>query len=118
MSIEKNRLLMESQVKKLKGQLNESIITGDEMHKKVFGSIYDKMVDDLQKKYVKTISAKVKKALIGKVVEYENSSERTDAAIKSVDKIWTKPYYENSVYLNIDVTLEDGSTEELDYRIY
>lgn len=120
MSIEKNRLLMEQQIQKLKGQLNEDSaqITHDEISDEVLGGIYGTMTSALQKKYVKIITPKIKKALVGKTAELQDGIEEyTDSPIKSVGKIWIEPYYEGALLLMVNVKLEDGKTKTLEYYI-
>mgnify|MGYP006196046081 CR=1 FL=1 len=111
---------MEHQVKKLKGQLNEDSaqITHDEMSDEVLEGIYGTMVSVLQKKYVKIITPKIKKALVGKTAELQDGIEEyTSSPIKSVSSVWIEPYYEGALLLMVNVKLEDGKTVTLEYYI-
>ena len=120
MSIEKNRQLMIEQIQRLKGQLNEDStqITHDEISDEVLGGIYETMVSAVKKKYVKIITPKIKKALVGKSAELQDGIEEyTSSPIKSVSSVWIEPHYEGTLLLMVNVKLEDGKTETLEYYI-
>ena len=120
MSIEKNRQLMIEQIQRLKGQLNEDStqITHDEISDEVLGGIYETMVSAVKKKYVKIITPKIKKALVGKTAEIQDGiPEYTSSPIKSVSSVWIEPYYEGALLLMVNVKLEDGKTKTLEYYI-
>ena len=81
MSIEKNRLLMENQVKRLKGQLNEAKVVGGlsdfEFEEKVedaIDGVYGREVEKAEKTTLKKLMPVLKKLFIGQVIPDEEGN--------------------------------------------
>jgi len=85
MSIEKNRLLMETQIKRLKGELNENKSIGDVY--KVTDSIYGGMIKNVMTKLKKDIESALNRKLKGKVLDGlfdDDSGDIIKSPIKTV----------------------------------
>ena len=125
---------MEQQVKKLKGQLNESSFPKNVIQtnkseiiavRKMATSFWNKSHDALVKKYEKMIIPKLKKSLIGKEVESSDYSfaatDSSDAIrlIKDVTGVHLDTYTERGYpELFVTIKLEDGSTVRLNFTMW
>jgi len=118
MSIEKNRLLMENQVKRLKGQLNEQNIAKFEKIEDSINDMRSKYFSVARAKFMKSVKAKIPKMLIGKLAETDGDYyAKTPSPIKSVDKIKEVDDYDGTDVV-VSVTLENGEAVDIYYHLF
>jgi len=118
MSIEKNRLLMETQVKRLKGQLNEQNIAKFEKIEDSINDMRSKYFSVARVKFMKSVKAKIPKMLIGKLAETDSDFyPKTSSPIKSVDKIEEVDDYDGTDVV-VSVTLENGKAVDIYYHLF
>tara|TARA_R110000851_G_scaffold287352_1_gene441306 strand:+ start:1637 stop:2002 length:366 start_codon:yes stop_codon:yes gene_type:complete len=117
---------METQIQKLKGQLNESshpqnVIQANKSEiiavRKMATSLWNKSHGALVKKYEKMIIPKLKKSLIGKEVDTSTGSTDGISLIKDVTDVHLEPYEHGYPELTVTIKLEDGSTGRLEYSM-
>jgi|10_taG_2_1085330.scaffolds.fasta_scaffold07335_2 hypothetical protein len=122
MSIEKNRLLMEQQVKRLRGELNESP-SGDVTYdtaEVVLLDVWWDVLEKAQNRAIKKMMPVLKKLIKGKRIEisYKGSLKYTSSPVKEIKRLSYKPADTDDEWIIVVyVELVDGSQEVVEYKI-